>query len=230
MTNLLNEALKNQNYKSVYNFCPKENTKNNSIKNKAGAIIGSAIGIAAGAGAVYSAAKKGNPQLKFRNLIYDEKDVLIMGAGSVLGGLAGGLLTDDDKKNTKPKLREASQQFFGCLLAPMSLLAFGNRMLDKYNITKTAPKVAVVLGSLFCGMEIGNFVMNKINNKIFKQEVKHDVKPSDYLLHADDLCLTVNMVLKDVKSISSITSKILPATLILAGAKTGMKKDGKDKH
>ncbi len=232
MTNLLKSVLENQNYKSFYNCNSKINTNktNKSNKNMTGSIIGSAAGIAAGVAAVYSIAKKGNPQLKLKNLTYEEKDVLIMGAGSVLGGLAGGLLTDDDKNNVKPKLREASQQFFGCLAAPLSLLALGNHALKKHNVTKTAPKVGVVLASLFGGMEIGNFVMNKVNNKIFKQEVKHDVKPSDYLLHFDDLCLTANMILKDVKSLSGITSKILPATLILAGTKTGIKKDADCNH
>ena len=48
-----------------------------------------------------------------------EKDVLLIGAGSVLGGLTGGLLTDKDPKNKVPKLREASQQFFGNTLFPV---------------------------------------------------------------------------------------------------------------
>ena len=42
-------------------------------------------------------AKKGNPALTLKKLSYDEKDVLLIGAGSVLGGLAGGLIADREK-------------------------------------------------------------------------------------------------------------------------------------
>ena len=71
-------------------------------------------------------------------------------------------------------------------------------------------------------MEIGNKVVNKLNNKIFKEEVKHDVKAEDYLVHADDICITANMLLKDVKSITSVTSTLLPLSFIVSGSKTGM--------
>ena len=60
-----------------------------------------------------------------------------------------------------------------------------------------------------------------MNNILFKEEVKRDVEASDYLVHADDLCLAANLILKDTKTISKVTSKILPATFILAGIKTG---------
>ena len=42
------------------------------------------------------------------------------------------------------------------------------------------------------------------------------------LVHSDDICLTANMLLKDTKVISSITSKALPLTMIIPGAKAGM--------
>ena len=66
--------------------------------------------------------------------------------------------------------------------------------------------------------------MNKVNNKVFKEEVKHEVEAEDYLVHADDIFLATNMLLKDAKAISNVTSKILPATFIVAGSKTGMQK------
>lgn len=225
MSNVINTSLKEQKYISSPTVSAKSRRKN-----LAGSVIGSAIGIGGAVAGVYALAKKGNPAVSLKNLAYEEKDVFMIGAGSVLGGLAGGILTDDDKNNVKPKLREASQQFFGSLACPLGLLAVGNHLLEKHNVKGILPKVAVVLGSLFTGMEVGNAVMNKVNNKIFKENIKHDVKPSDYLVHADDLCLTASMVLKDVKSISAVTSKILPATLIMAGTKTGTKKAGEEHH
>ncbi|MBQ9246636.1 hypothetical protein IJ182_10260 [bacterium] len=222
---------------------PEKNNINfsaNKKRVKAASIIGSALGIAAAVAGVYTMAKKGNPDVKLLNLNYEEKDVLLIGAGSVLGGLTGGLLSDENKNNVKPKLREASQQFFGSLMCPIGILAVANKQLEKsgfklpqvnssikgakaINVVLAAlPKIVVTMGSLVAGMEIGNKIMNKVNNKIFKEEVKHDVHASDYLVHADDICLAANLLLKDAKSISVITSKALPATFILAGAKTGM--------
>lgn len=216
------------------------NTKEHRNKVKAASIAGSAIGIAGAVAGVYAMAKKGNPAVSLKNLSYEEKDVLLIGAGSVLGGLTGGLLADKDKNNVKPKLREASQQYIGNMVFPIGLLAMGNKILDKtgfklpkinsnFKYAKTAngvlsvlPKIAVTVGALFGGMELGNKVMNNVNNKVFKEEVKHDVQAEDYLVHADDLCLAANMLLKDAKSVSAITSKVLPATFIVAGSKVGM--------
>ncbi len=84
------------------------------------------------------------------------------------------------------------------------------------------PKIADTIGSLIAGMEIGNKIMNKVNNKIFNEEVKHEVHPSDYLVHTDDMCVAASLLLKDSKSLSAITSKALPLSFILAGAKAGM--------
>jgi hypothetical protein len=222
---------------------PSQNGK--KAKNKkvmATSIAGSAVGIVGAVAGVYSLAKHSNPAVTLKNLSYEEKDVLMIGAGSVLGGLAGGLIGDDDKKNVKPKLREASQQFFGNMACPIGLLALSNKILDKTNfqlpkiasnnkaaqvvngVISVLPKVVTTVASLVCGMEIGNKIMNKVNDKVFKEEIKHDVHAEDYLVHADDLCLAANMLLKDAKSVSVVTNKVLPATFIVAGSKTGMAK------
>lgn len=219
--------------------------KNNSQrKNKAvvtaASIAGSALGVAGTVAGLYAIAKKGNPATSLLNLKYAEKDVLLIGAGSIVGGLAGGLIADHNKENINPKLREASQQFVGNTLFPIVTSAFANKALDKsgfklpqINSTSkiakianvalaAAPKVVVTLASLIGGMQVGNKLMNTVNNKIFKEDVKHSIAPEDILVHSDDICLTANMLLKDTKVISSITSKALPLTMIIPGAKAGM--------
>ena len=206
----------------------------------AASVIGTLAGIAATVGGIYTMAKRKNPAVSLKNLNYEEKDVILLGAGSILGGLAGGLLADKNKENHKLKLREASQQFFGNVLCPVGLLAGASKLLEKSGFkmpqlkgnnkfTKAAnvvlsalPKMVVTIVSLVGGMEIGNAVIHKINNKVFKEEVEHDVKAEDYLLHADDLCLTANLLLKDAEAISKVTSKVLPLTFVVAGSKTGM--------
>lgn len=214
--------------------------KYNKSKVTLASVAGSALGIAGSVAGVYAMAKKGNPALTLSKLAYGEKDALLIGTGAVLGGLAGGLIADDNKENIVPKLREASQQLIGNTLFPISTLALGNKLLEKSNfklpkinsnskpakianvVLSFLPKAAVTLISLTGGMAVGNKVMNIVNNKIFKEEVKHQVKPEDMLVHSDDICLTASMLLKDSKTISSVVSKALPLSFIVSGAKTGM--------
>ncbi len=203
---------------------------------------GSAAGITAAVSGIYSLAKKRNPSISLKNLKYDEKDILMIGAGSILGGLSGGLISDNKKENKIPKLREASLQFFGSLACPIGILAAANKALDKANIkmpqieggskiTKAlntfisaSPKIAVTIGSLVAGMNVGNKIMNNVNNKIFNQQENRKIHASDYLVHADDICVAASLLLKDSEAISAVTSKALPASFILAGVKTGSQK------
>lgn len=209
----------------------------------AGATLGSAIGIAGAVAGVYHMAKKGDPKLLLRNLAYEEKDVLLIGAGSVLGGLTGGLLTDKEKKNTVPKIREATEQMVGCIALPIGLLAIGNKFLEKANIKmpqlkstgaiadfannalKHLPKVAMTVGCLVAGMQIGHVVMEKINNKIFKEEKKEKVEAKDFIVHTDDLCVATSLIFKDTDKISKVTNKILPFSFLLSGIKTGIQRE-----
>lgn len=221
----------------------KESDKSNKKRVVASSIIGSLVGIGAALAAVFAVAKGKNPAATLKNLHYDEPQIIAIGAGSILGGLTGGLIADKNKDNKKEKLREASQQFFGNVLFPVGFLAASSKLLEKSGfklpqinssskpakiantVLGALPRFAVTVASLVAGMEVGNAVMNKVNNKVFKEEVKHDVNPEDYLMHADDLCLTANMLLKDAKTISKLTSKVIPLTFIVAGSKTGMKEN-----
>lgn len=231
-------ALKN-NYSVQTNSNNKNKDKKRIRKNTICSVAGSAIGITASVAGIYTLAKKKNPQVSLKNLTYDEKDILAIGAGSVLGGLIGGLVSDKKEENKIPKLREASLQFFGSLACPLGILSIANKALDKSKFelpkikgsTKTIeranvvisalPKIAVTFASLVAGMNVGNKIMNKVNNKIFHQEENRKVETSDYLVHTDDICIAASLLLKDSKTISAITSKALPASFILAGAKTG---------
>ena len=238
--NVLNTALEGNLHKLEYKHKkPEHVTPHERKKVIAASAIGSAIGIAGAVAGVYSLAKKGNPSVSIKNLTYNEKDILMIGAGSILGGLTGGLLSDKHKENKIPKLREASLQFFGSLACPLGILAVANNLLEKSGfempklsgtsklvkhsnvVLSTLPKILVTIGSLVAGMNIGNRIMNKVNNKIFDQKENREVHASDYLVHADDICVAASLLLKDNKSIAAITSKALPASFILAGTKAG---------
>lgn len=217
-------------------------TKQISSRKKviAASVAGSAIGIASSVAGIYAMAKKGNPALALKNLAYQEKDVLLIGASSVLGGLAGGLIADSDKENITPKLREASQQFVGNTLFPVSFIALGNKILEKTNFQlpkfKSASKLAnaanVVLGALpriattavglAGGVIVGNKLMNAINDKIYNEKAQHSVKPEDMLMHSDDVCVATSLLFKNTPKVSAFTNALLPATFLVAGAKSGM--------
>lgn len=206
-----------------------------------GSVIGTTLGIAAGVAGVCAMAKKGNPAFAIKNIAYKEKDVLLIGTTAILGGLAGGLITDKNKKNITPKIREASHQFVGNTLFPITFLAIGNKILDKTNfklpqiksnskaatiangVLKNLPRIITTGVSLLGGAHIGNKVVSAVNEKIYKQKENHCVKAEDMLVHTDDICLATSMIFKDTPKISSFTNVILPATFIVPGVKTGIK-------
>ncbi len=211
-------------------------------------VAGSAVGIAGAVAGVYAMAKKGNPAATLKNLRYAEKDVVLLATGSVLGGLAGGLIADRDKENIKPKLREATQQLIGSTFFPVATLTVGMELLEKTKfqlpklkstsrpakvanaILGVLPRAAVTVASLFGGAHFGNKVVNDFNNFVFKENVKHDVKPEDMLVHADDLCLAGSMVLRDVKNLSNLVCSALPATFLVSGIKTGIQQKPQEKE
>ncbi|MBR1616793.1 hypothetical protein IJ670_01435 [bacterium] len=208
----------------------------NLRRTKIASIAGSALGIGASVGMIYSIAKKSNPNLKFSDLKYDELGIVGLGAGSIAGGLLGGLIADENKENTNPKIREGLQQLFGSLMCPMALVAVFTRALDKSgfkmpdfkalpkglnNMIAALPRVGVIFGSLVLGMNVGNKIMNKVNNFIFKENKERKVELSDYFVHTDDACVAASLVLKDVESVSSVTNKIMPLAFLLSGIKTG---------
>lgn len=227
---------------------PQTTKLNNRAKVVLSSVAGSAIGIAGAVAGVYACAKKGNPAATLKNLKYAEKDVLLLATGSVLGGLTGGLIADKNKENVKPKAREAVQQLVGSTFFPIATLAASMELLDRTNfqlpkfkstskpakaanaVLGVLPRVVLTFASLFGGAHVGNKVANDFNNFVFKENVKHDVKPEDMLVHADDLCLAGSMVLKDVKNLSNLVCSALPATFLVSGIKTGIQQKEQPKE
>lgn len=102
------------------------------------------------------------------------------------------------------------------------------KILGKTNSAiKHLPRVAVTVASLIGGMELGNVVMAKLNEKIFKSKVRHEVVPSDYTAHLDDMCLTASFISEN-PAIQRFTSKLLPLTFLVAGYKSGAHRKEQD--
>ena len=84
------------------------------------------------------------------------------------------------------------------------------------------PRIMTTAVGLAGGVTVGNKLMNAINDKIYNEKVSHSVEAEDMLMHSDDVCVAASLLFKNAPNVSSITNKILPATFLISGAKSGM--------
>ena len=180
----------------------------------------------------------------FKKLKIESLEILALAAGSLIGGLGGGLLVD--KTNKKDKLRETMQQFVGNILFPISFVAGGNWAYDKivkktgfkmpeFNnkvlnaISKSLPPVVVVLGSLTAGVLAGNEVANAMTNKIFVEDTDRNIKLTDLAAHVDDTLLGATLVAQNLSpagtvasgGVASLASRLIPPALVIPGYMAG---------
>ena len=224
----------------VLNFGHRSHNSDSSIdsyskKQKAIVAGTSAFGVATSLAIL---AKKGGYSLKpskmFNNLKnsyiskadFEAKEVISMGVGTCLGGLAGGYLIDKDRDNFKAKMREAIMQI-GNISIPISTVALfakygaklGAQKSEKYaKITKGIASI----GGLFIGIYTANFLMNKLGNFLFKTKNERGVKATDFSAHVDDMVLAATYV-NNNKYVHSI-GRIVPVALVIPGFEVGSKK------
>ena len=199
-------------------------------KKKAAVLATSVATVGLTAGAVLYKASKGQG-FKLSQFHYNDKQLIGIGAGAVLGGLAGGALFDDNKKNMKYKYKEALHQFFGNILAPIAVLTVASKGLEATKILNKVKPVtgkiiesAVTIGSLITGMHLGNGLVSKVTDKIYNEKDTHKIKLEDYSVHADDLCMAISHIGKG-SVISRIAAHCLPFAFLLSGYKTGIAKE-----
>ncbi len=177
-------------------------------------------------------------------LEFEEKEILFMAAGSVSGGLLGGMAFDD-KKHRRSKVKEAVNQMLGDVMVPLAFVAGPTRLYqafeDLYKENKNTKHVklknaakyvsnnkflkifcpVVVSGtSLAAGIIAGNKVSNYINEKLHKEKVERKIKATDFAPHVDDVCLAVTLM-ADKSPLSSFISKLVPFALLVPGLETG---------
>ena len=221
----------NINYQYTPQPQPQQITKAPKVDKKV--LISSLLGAGLTTGAVlYKASKGGN--FKFSQFHYNDKQLILIGAGSVLGGLLGGHLSDD-KKNMKYKYKEGLHQFFGNILAPIGVLACSEKLLDTTKVlTKVKQpfssiiKIGTTVGSLILGMHLGNSIVSKFTDKIFNEKDDHKIKIEDYSVHMDDLCMAISHIGKG-SVISRVAAHCLPFAFLLSGYKTGAAKGEAEK-
>jgi hypothetical protein len=163
---------------------------------------------------------------------YDDGPVITIGAGSCLGGLAGGFIIDKDKENRKAKMREAFLQMTNISLPIIFTVwasRFGHKVGNKYwdkcrketeetFRTKIPQGIAAITG-LVSGVYTANVVANKINEKIFHQGKGRPVQLTDFSAHLDDFCIAGTQI-TSAHWIDRL-ARFVPAALLIAGNEVG---------
>ncbi len=152
---------------------------------------------------------------------FEAKEVIAMGAGSCLGGLAGGFMIDKDKDNRKAKLRESIMQIGNVSIPILTVHLLVTKVFK--NASKGVQAFAG-LGGVFIGVAIANFVMNRFNNLLFneKQGEGRKMKISDFAEHPDDVIVAANYIAKG--NFVHAFGRIIPFALLIPGLETGNKK------
>lgn len=149
---------------------------------------------------------------------YHDKQIITIGAGSTLGGLAGGYMIDDNPVNRKAKNREALMQI-GNISIPILTVDFLSKQCGRFgNIAKSCGAVA----GIFIGVHLANFVMNKLSNAIFRSRNGRGVKATDFSAHLDDALVAASYI--SSSPIVHGISRIIPIALLFAGNEAGNKK------
>lgn len=193
--------------------------------------------------AIFKIADENNPKMKV--LKFEAPQILLMGLGSVLGGLAGGAIFDK-KENFGAKCSEAVNQLLGDVSIPLGFVAVPTILYKKFEkLAKTeTPHIklqkvskfitgnkflrvlcpTVISGtSLATGIIAGNKVSNAINEKVHGIKADRGIKITDFAPHIDDVCLAITLMAEN-SPIGSIISKFVPIALTVAGIETGKAK------
>lgn len=180
-------------------------------------------------------AKKQKPDIKFnefktlgKNLIkaidieYELPQILCVGLGGVLGGLAGGLL-DRKERNKINKLEEASYQIMN-ISFPALLVGYGIKMCEKHkSINKPIFKALVPIIGILAGVNLAVAASNKLDDVFFDKYLsdgEREFKKKDLIVHVDDLFGT--LLLAKIPGIEKLhINKILPAIFAWSGYHVG---------
>ena len=150
---------------------------------------------------------------------------------TTLGGIAGGFLSGlkyaQTKEDKEAKCKEGIFEFLNNM-TPTTLVAIGLNQAKKMKKDKSVPlQAGIILSSVVGGMFIANKLSNKINEKIFdKDKDKKDIrkfKPTDCLVHIDDLVnLAVLAKIPFAKQLQ--VDKLLPFIYARSGYEVGIAK------
>lgn len=260
------QPITNFNQKNYINFSnkdPKPHHKHDKLKTQLGVAATSALGVTSAVAliakrqgfslspskiaktpikdwAIFKITDKNRPDEKILTLKTGQ--ILTIGAGSVLGGLAGGAIFDK-KENFPAKCAEAVSQFIGDISIPLGCVALPTILYKNFEELakketphlklQTASKFiqgnkilrilcpTVISGtSLAAGIIAGNKVSNKINEKVYGEKQDRGIRITDFAPHLDDVCLAITLM-AEKSPVGDIISKFVPVALTIAGIETG---------
>lgn len=200
--------------------------KRHETKVRAAALSGSVIGSGLFLLAMAKKASKGDFNYSKLMKVNFKNPIKVMGlaTSSIIGGLTGGLLADK-KSERKPKLKEAIHQFIGNVFLPISIVGTAVSAIEKRNFPKSKEIILSGIASILgvgTGVVGGNFIAEKLNNKIFKEDDKRKLGVKDFGIHIDDIMTLVALTSNGPK-IQSFISKALPAIFLICGFEAGTK-------
>lgn len=225
------DSYKTQPYKAVFKGHDKQNSPY-SFKQKATVFGTTALGVATSCAILAKFAGHSiHPKNIFKdiknsylmNVKYEWPEVTAIGAGSCLGGLAGGYLIDKDKENRKAKQREAIMHF-GNIAIPIFTVGM---VVDKV-FKNSKPWIKAISGfaGILGGLYLANFVTNKTCNFIFKDKSQErGIEVTDLPAHLDDAVVSAGYVFPKSKLVHGL-SRIIPLALMVAGNEVGTKTKG----
>ena len=154
------------------------------------------------------------------------KEMLILGAGAIGGGLLGGIVSDFGK-GTKEKIKESIFQFNNIAI-PTVLVTGATKLVEesKYNKSLWA-KAGATLAGLAVGLPAAMLVSNKINNTYIDKNSKNRrrLRLKDGLVHIDDI-VTAATIGKFPFVEKLQIDKTLPVLYTLCGWEAGSKAGG----
>ena len=158
---------------------------------------------------------------------YDIKTVPVVGAGSCLGGLLGGVIFDKNKNNRQAKVREALVQYTNIVL-PIATVhctsLLGEAAAKKLPKMNKPIGIAAPLIGLAAGIVAGNKLANKLNQIIFHKKDNRPVELTDMSAHLDDICMTSQYIKKD-NILTKSVSRFIPLALMVPGCEIGKKQE-----
>ena len=166
-----------------------------------------------------------NPSKMFKNIknsylakvVYHDEEVIPIGIGSALGGLAGGYMVDKNPENRRAKRRETLMQI-GNVSIPILTVKFLSKKCKKYG--KVAQACGAI-GGIIGGVYLANFAMNKLNDLLFRSKTDRGIKATDFSAHLDDTVVAASYI--SSSPIVHCIARTIPIALMCAGNEVGNK-------
>lgn len=242
----------NPNYLKQVNI----NSKGDEKKHlKTGVLVSSAVGTTVALGLICrkQGFKFSNPTCKsfkesilhkikeYKKIKFEEKEIVTLAGGSVMGGLIGGAIFDK-QDNFNSKAYESLSQILGNVCVPVACVGLMTRLYRKHKdsllkwipqltensgakkllnrVLRAIPPVGLTTLALGTGIIAGNKVSNFINGKISGEKQNRGIKLTDFAPHVDDLCLAITLIAPET-AVGTVISRTIPFFLTVPGYQTG---------